>query len=140
MTFTMYASCAPKGYVDMGLPSGTLWKESNEDGYYTYLSAKGKFGSSLPNTGQYEELMDNCTWQWTGKGFKVTGPNGNSLYFPFDGYIDCDSEMRMESNSAVLWTLEKAGASWAMCCVLSKNQKECLPESNCWSCSVRLVK
>ena len=72
-------------YVDLGLPSGTLWKDSNEDGYYAYDEAVRKFGSRLPTKAQFEELKDKCTWTWMGNGYKVTGPNGNSITFPATG-------------------------------------------------------
>lgn len=35
------------GYVDLGLPSGTLWKNKNEEGFYTYDDAVSKFGSKF---------------------------------------------------------------------------------------------
>ena len=39
----------PAGYVDLGLPSGTLWKDKNEEGgFYTYDQAVSKFGNKLP--------------------------------------------------------------------------------------------
>ena len=39
---------------------------------------------------QIKELLDECMWKWTKqngvKGMKVTGPNGNSIFFPASGY------------------------------------------------------
>ena len=39
---------------------------------------------------EMEELVDKCTWQWTTQsgvnGYKVTGPNGNSIFLPAAGY------------------------------------------------------
>ena len=34
----------------------------------------------------WKELMDYCTWTWTGKGYKVTGGNGNYIMLPAAGY------------------------------------------------------
>lgn len=76
----------PSGYVDLGLPSGTLWKSSNESGYYSYQEAVNKYGTQLPSKGQFEELINNCLWKWTGAGYKITGTNGNTLYLPAAGY------------------------------------------------------
>lgn len=76
-------------YVDLGLPSGTLWKKSNEEGdyaLYTYYEAVRKFGNNLPTMQQLEELKSICTWTWARNGYKVIGPNGNSIYLPAAGY------------------------------------------------------
>ena len=46
----------------------------------------------MPTKEEWTELIDNCTW--TDKtvnivrGKLVTGPNGNSIFLPFAGYID----------------------------------------------------
>ena len=76
---------ASEGYVDLGLPSGTLWKNANEggdDALYNYDEAVRKFGNKLPTKQQLEELKNKCTWTWTGNGCRVTGPNGNSIFLP----------------------------------------------------------
>ena len=77
----------PQGYVDLGLPSKTLWKDKNEGGnFHTYEEAVGRFGNKLPTKQQLEELKNRCIWTWTGNGYKVTGPNGNSITLPAAGY------------------------------------------------------
>ena len=92
------AKLAPKsaylnqGYVDLGLPSVTLWKNANEGGdyaRYTYNEAVSKFGNKLPTKQQLEELKNNCKWTWIGNGYKVTGPNGNSITLPAAGNFYC---------------------------------------------------
>ncbi len=84
MCFTALAMQAqPEQYVDLGLPSGTLWKSTNEKGgFYDYDSAKKLFGDKLPTKNQWEELMTFCIWTWTGKGYKITGKNGKSIVLP----------------------------------------------------------
>ena len=69
-------------YVDLGLPSGTLWKHLDENGEYTYNDAESKYGKKVPSKQQFEELLNKCKWTWTGDGYKVIGPNGNSIFFP----------------------------------------------------------
>ncbi len=60
-----------QGYVDLGLPSGILWKEENEPGeFYSYDQALVKFGSTLPTKEQFAELKDRCTWTWTAAGVR----------------------------------------------------------------------
>ena len=139
VSISMSAKDIPVGYVDLGLPSGTCWKAVDEPGFFTYLSAKYYYGEALPNRAQVKELLYNCTWKWTGKGYRVTGPNQNSIYFPFAGYKDCDEDLHYDGSAAVLWTLDNAGSNYAYVYVLSDKQRSILEESNCWGCSVRLV-
>jgi len=73
-------------YVDLGLPSGTFWKLINEKGYYTFDEAVEKFSNQLPTKEQWEELKKNCNWKWKGNGYDVTGPNGNMIFLPTNGY------------------------------------------------------
>ena len=70
------ADNTPK-YVDLGLPSGTKWKNV-DDGYADGYDETVKH---TPTTKQWEELQKYCTWTWMGSKYKVTGPNGNSIIF-----------------------------------------------------------
>ena len=51
-----------------------------------------KWGGSwrMPTLDEQKELLNKCTWTWTTlngvKGYKVTGPNGNSIFLPAAGY------------------------------------------------------
>ena len=40
----------------------------------------------MPTKAEQDELCNNCTWTWTTQngvnGYKVTGPNGNSIFLP----------------------------------------------------------
>ena len=44
----------------------------------------------MPTKAEQDELRTNCTWEWTSlngvNGYKVTGPNGNSIFLPAAGY------------------------------------------------------
>lgn len=140
------------GYVDLGLPSGTLWATCNvganspeeygdyfawgetepqEDNAYSWSSYKYAVHNSqkltkycylidygndgftdtltelelsddaafvnwggdwrMPSYEQWTELREKCTWTWTEqsnvKGYKVEGPNGNSIFLPSNGAI-----------------------------------------------------
>ena len=78
-------------YVDLGLPSGTLWKKNNEDntnddhGFYTYLEAVRLFGDNMPTRGQFQELIEYCVWTWNAfrNGYDIKGRNdvGSIGYF-----------------------------------------------------------
>ena len=45
----------------------------------------------MPTKSEQDELRNNCTWTWTTqngvKGYKVIGPNGNSIFLPAAGYM-----------------------------------------------------
>jgi uncharacterized repeat protein (TIGR02543 family) len=53
-----------------------------------------KWGGSwrMPTEAEQDELHNNCMWTWTTqngvKGYKVTGPNDNSIFLPAAGYRD----------------------------------------------------
>lgn len=80
-------------WIDLGLPSGTLWRCCNEGastpeaygGYYQFGQV-----SSAPTLEQINELVSNCTYQWTTQnginGGKFIGPNGGSIFLPAAGY------------------------------------------------------
>lgn len=75
---------APEGYVDLGLPSGTIWKENNDGGNnQLYDDLVLKYSNDLPSRSQFIELMDLCQWTWNGAGYKVVGPNGNHIILPY---------------------------------------------------------
>lgn len=102
----------PKPYIDLGLPSGTLWSKCNlgavspeEQGdLYTwgftpnghaslflndiqgteYDIARYLLGDEwcIPNVDQYQELIDNCQFNYDDNGANIIGPNGNMVYIP----------------------------------------------------------
>lgn len=92
-------------YVDLGLPSGTLWSSENHPNQYEHPSVWGDLEwmyNSLPTVEQFHELIDNCSWRWTGNGCKVTGKNGNSIFLPAEGFISSDGS-RMAIGSGCYW-------------------------------------
>ena len=44
----------------------------------------------MPTEAEFKELCTKCKWTWPSQaghnGYKVTGPNGNSIFLPADGY------------------------------------------------------
>lgn len=72
-------------YVDLGLPSGTLWKAQNElCGLVTHDKAMYMYGNNLPTKEQFEELMNACIWTWTKEGYKVMGLNNKTIFFAME--------------------------------------------------------
>lgn len=61
-----------------------------------YDAATYNWGGSwrIPKSAEFQELLYLCTWEWTQvngvNGYKVTGTNGNHIFFPAAGarYVD----------------------------------------------------
>ena len=151
-------------YVDLGLPSGTLWATYNvgadsPEGYGSYFAwgetttknnyewsnylwgkedgkvskyCDEKFwgyngftdtrtvlepkddaatmnwgkGWRIPTEDEMVELIDNCTNKWTKlngvNGIMLTGPNGNSIFLPANGYRDMETVY--DASTCYYWT------------------------------------
>ena len=57
-----------------------------------YDAATANWGNDwrMPTKAEQDELRTECDWEWTKmngvNGYKVTGPNGNSIFLPAAGY------------------------------------------------------
>ncbi len=97
------------GYVNFGLPSGTLWaEESAGTGYYTINDAKAEYGNRLPTKEQWQELIDNCNWEWKDdeKGYLVsskTDPKTNIFLDAF-GYMNSKGEIINALSRGYYWS------------------------------------
>lgn len=40
----------------------------------------------MPTKEEFQELVDKCTWTYGFGGYRITGPNGNSIWLPFSGF------------------------------------------------------
>lgn len=128
-------------YVDLGLPSGTLWKSKNEKGiYYTYDEAVSQFGDNLPSREQFEELKAFCTWEWNGKGYVVKGDNGNSIILQAAGYRNCDGGVSLVGTEGGYWSSTPYGSGNAWDLDFHSSVVDMDDYSNrCYGQSVRLV-
>ena len=111
-------------YVDLGLPSGTRWAltnvgadKSHKNGLHFPFAEAGietLWGGDwcLPSIGQYQELINVCQWEWAQvantQGYKVTGPNGNTLFLPAAGMKDASGSFSnlLGGPIAGYWTRE----------------------------------
>ncbi len=75
-------------FVDLGLPSGRLWATENAPGFYTFDEAVETFGELLPKGSAMVELIEesDVSWNREKNGVDITGPNGNTIFLPADGY------------------------------------------------------
>ena len=96
-TMTKYCTSSSDGTVDN---KTTL--EAGDD------VASVKWGGNwrMPTTEEQQELINNCTWTWTThngvNGYRVTGPNGNSIFLPAAGYR-YGSEAYDQGSSGYYW-------------------------------------
>ena len=146
----------PDGYVDLGLPSRTLWKAKDENGgiggYYTHNEAEQLFGDQIPSQTQWEELVTYCTWSYLADNsyFKVQGPNDNYIVFPLreyksETYYQNDKGSFKSSkveNCGLYWSSTENGSSvWIMHFnYISRKVEEHTFETPFSCYSVRLVK
>ena len=86
-------------YVDLGLPSGSLWATVNygaqkPEGYGTYYSNGTKISGwgekwTTPTKNDFQELIDECEWTWTTinnvNGYSIKGKNGKTMFLPAAG-------------------------------------------------------
>ncbi len=129
-------------FVDLGLPSGTKWKDNNESDLYNYNAAFSEFGNNLPTFAQFEELKDNCKWEWKDKGYQVTGPNGNSIFLPATSKMrDCNGEWFYSDgmSSGSYWTATTKGVKDAWGFSFTRNGKDLAEGERCFWRTIRLV-
>ena len=82
---------------------------SDISGNAMYDVARAKWGGNwrMPTMEELEELNSKCTWQWTTQkginGYKVTGPNGNSIFIPAAG-CRTGSSLNSAGGSGFYWS------------------------------------
>ena len=74
-----------------------------------YDAATANWGGEwrMPTYTEMTELNNKCTWEWTKqngvKGYKVTGPNGNSIFLPAVGYLHGTTFYSGSCGSSYYW-------------------------------------
>ena len=133
-------------WVDLGLPSGTKWKNANEVNaadtvydFYTYAEAVAAFGNALPTKEQWEELKDNCQWTWNGREHTVTG-NGHSIVLPAAGYRGCSGDVYGVGSDGFYWSSTPNSSDWAWYLNFLSSNVFMEYSDRCYGGSVRLVK
>ena len=78
-----------------------VWGDISGNPSLDAAAAKWGGGWRMPTKAEFQELIDNCTWTWTTHGghhgYKVTGPNGNSIFLPAAGWLD-DGRSNIQSD------------------------------------------
>ena len=92
-------------YVAENVP---LSKYSTSDGKTTLDAeddvATVKWGKKcrMPSRTEFLELLNECNWTLLTQGWRVTGPNGNSIFIPASGFRGEDGLLR--SDGGYYWT------------------------------------
>ena len=96
LEYTLTTYCPDNNHphwIDLGLPSGTLWRCCNEgaskpEEYGDYILPE--MTSNAPSLDQILELLISCSYDWIKlngvQGGKFTGDNGISIFLPAAGY------------------------------------------------------
>lgn len=130
----------PGEYISWGeMTPKSFYNESNSKTYEkrvssisatpTYDVVAVNWGGNwrMPTADEMRELVWECQWEWTredGKpGYKVTGPNGNTLFFPAIGYRSGPNVVH-DNDAGYFWTGTPADdelLAYANCLFLIKN-------------------
>ena len=102
--------------------SVTYGKSMKDIGGTQYDVAHTEWGGSwrLPTKAECQELINKCKWQWTSvdghAGYKVTGPNGNSIFLAAAGGRDGDSALSVGSGGGYWSSAPDSGdyAAWEL--------------------------
>ena len=82
-----------------------------------YDAATVNWGGSwrMPTNAEFSELIENCTYKPIAQGLIVTGPNGNSIFFPDAGYR-CGSSSYLVGSACFYWssTPYEAGCAFGL--------------------------
>ena len=127
-------------YIDLGLPSGTLWADTNEEGFFAFDEAVEKCGDNLPTKEQLEELVNHCKWSWNGSGYNVTGPNGNSIILPAEGNRSCGGSVGGVGSYGDYWSSTLFGSDYTWNLRFYSGGRVVSGCRRCYGESVRLVK
>lgn len=70
-------------WIDLGLPSGTLWAKADVESQISFYNSRNRYGMNVPSKKQAEELQQCCSIEWNSesKTIIMKGPNGNSISF-----------------------------------------------------------
>ena len=132
-------STVPAGYIDLGLSSGTYWKETNEGGLRNYNNSSTNYNGKLPTKEQWNELKDECQWTWLGNGYKVVGPSGEFIILPAEGYRGCQSGLSSVGSRGEYWSSTLYDSEEVYYLYMTSSEFGISREDKCVGKSIRLV-
>lgn len=107
-------------YVDLGLPSGTKWADTNVGSFQPFEYGKlftfeeaVNMGVNIPTLNQLSELSSFCEREWVSlngiNGCIFKGYNGNSIFLPVSGRVEIFGEHKGEGMNGFYWSNELGG-------------------------------
>ena len=144
-------------FIDLGLPSGTLWADNYEqrNDEVLYLPYDKALNHAIPSEDQWKELVENCRWlgDYSSSGlsfYGITciGPNGNSIRFGSAGFVKNEQTTGKPlygGGSAYFWLCEKADGNEKKSIKISGGkarvpEKEVIDMFSGYKLPIRLVK
>lgn len=131
-------------FVDLGLPSGTLWatdyEKENENSLYIPYDEANNF--NLPTKEQWEELVTTCNWQIKHKDIYCVGPNGKYLNFTSTGLVIIEKNIDY-CDEVFFWIDYKEDSQWktaARIYVTNKVNPTCCKEFCGYKLPIRQVR
>lgn len=137
-------------FVDLGLPSGTLWakhnvKIANKKHFTHYEIPLIEYITSynVSSKEDFEELINLCKWEWKTigrtKGYVVTGPNGNHIFLHAAGRYK-NTTLNFSGVCGFYWSADYSNTSNAYCLGFGSKDKAMSIYYRYYGRSIRLVK
>ena len=147
-TFNVGAT-KPEEYGDYFAWGETEPKELYDESTYSEKeedAATANWGSEwrMPTQAEQDELRTECSWTWMTKndvnGYKVVGPNGNSIFLPAAGYCS-GSSLYNVGHKGFYWasSLYTGNTSYAYYLSFTYNDVSRYSNDRCYGQSVRPV-
>ncbi|MDO4172805.1 MAG: hypothetical protein Q4E63_07265 [Prevotellaceae bacterium] len=84
----------------MGVDGLSTLQQEDDAAYVNRVFYGGNDFCRLPTANEARELVEKCTWTWgvynEEKGYKVEGPNGNSIFLPAAGNLEVNTNHYLE--------------------------------------------
>ena len=92
-------------YVDLGLPSGTLWSSTFEKNGndLLFIPLKDALNNCIPTIDQCLELFNCCRFQSNNGNIFCIGPNGKTITFPSTWYKEIGHEEIVPHGPSFFW-------------------------------------
>lgn len=117
------------------------YKDISADEKYDAATAQWGLAWRMPTKSEIEEIIKVCQWVPIEDGYKVVGPNGNSIVLFSGGYMNGWPKVQDEGNIGLYWSSTPCDAdntsSYVLC--LQKNGFGVGPLARFVGCRIRAV-
>lgn len=110
------------GETTTSMVNNTMYKNVGDDisGNAKYDAARAQWGGNwrMPTFDDFLELVNKCSWYWSTyngvNGYKVYGPNGNSIFIPYTSsyyWSSTSSQWNQPNDAADILKMETSNVS-----------------------------